>query len=102
LINSKSDLNAKEEHGKTPLHIVCEKNFPTVIDILLKRGANIEAADKDGKTALYMAVLNGEIPVHMLICAKCDLNVRDNFFLVEHCDDGLPRIPLAKGNSNPS
>jgi len=67
LINSKSDLNAKEEHGKTPLHIAC---FQTVIDILLKRGANIEAADKDGKTALYMAVLNGEIPVHMLICAN--------------------------------
>ena len=46
------DINYKDVHGATALHKAVEGYFLTVLKVILKSGADIEAKDKNGKTPL--------------------------------------------------
>ncbi|KAI0270169.1 ankyrin repeat-containing domain protein [Russula aff. rugulosa BPL654] len=44
--------------GGTPLHVASACGAPEVVRLLLEHGADIEAKDKNGKTALQEAAEN--------------------------------------------
>ena len=72
LIAKGADVNALDEHGKTPLHLV---ENPEVAKILLEAGANVHALDNTSATPLHK-VANREI-AKILIKAGANVNALD-------------------------
>lgn len=48
------------EHGQTPLHFAMNRNRYDILDLLIELGANLEAEDMSGQTALAVAMLRGD------------------------------------------
>ncbi len=49
----KVDINAPDNNGATPLHLVCGKGWIECVNLLLKFGANINAADNKENLAIH-------------------------------------------------
>jgi ankyrin repeat protein len=49
--------------GKTALHLAAQKGHEAIVQILIQKGANVEAKDVGGKTALYWAAQDWRIEV---------------------------------------
>ncbi|EFO63428.1 GA binding protein beta-1 chain [Giardia lamblia P15] len=49
------DLDAVDDHGRTPLHIACIKGHPDIAHALIESGVNIVILDMDGKSPRYYA-----------------------------------------------
>ena len=78
LLEHGADLEAKDDHGQTPLATAVEDYTFEAIPILLKRGANLEARDNKGRTPLGVAVRNGLFEVaRILIEAGANLEAKD-------------------------
>jgi ankyrin repeat protein len=56
LIESGADLNARDDHGFTPLHFAAQEHAPEIARILLGKGADPNARDEDGNSVLWRAV----------------------------------------------
>jgi ankyrin repeat protein len=64
-------VNAQAGLGETPLHMgSCPVGYPEIVELLLLHGANIEARQNNGATALRQAVLAGNIHVVELLLTK--------------------------------
>ena len=62
LLKAGVDIEARTEHGWTPLMWAARNNSnPKVIEVLLRFGANAKAKDKEGKTAADYAKDNKDI-----------------------------------------
>jgi hypothetical protein len=48
------------ERGQTPLHFAIDRKRYDILDLLIELGADLEAADKSGQTALAVAMLWGD------------------------------------------
>lgn len=66
-------INQADKDGETPL-MQAARAGSNFVPLLLKRGANTSARDKDGKTALFYA---DERATPVLLQAKADPNARD-------------------------
>jgi uncharacterized protein len=51
------EINSRGSEGQTPLHWMATLGDATGIELLLRAGANIDAADSQGNTPLHEAVL---------------------------------------------
>jgi ankyrin repeat protein len=70
-ITGKDDVNAKiDNEGKTYLMKAAFNNNKDTIKALIDLGANVNATDKSGKTALMWIVLNGDQAKTMVDTAK--------------------------------
>ena len=49
LLDAGADPNARDEDGRTPLHVAASSNNPDVIATLLEAGADPAARDEQGK-----------------------------------------------------
>src|SRR5437870_13409625 len=47
------------EQGQTPLHFAMSRKRYDILDFLIELGAELEAEDKNGRTALAVAMLEG-------------------------------------------
>ncbi|XP_055532640.1 uncharacterized protein LOC129722861 [Wyeomyia smithii] len=63
LISKGIDLNARVIGEVTALHIAASKNDSTVCDLLIVSGAELDAMDSEGRTALVVALEQEYIPV---------------------------------------
>lgn len=77
-------VNAKDENGKTPLHIAAEHGHPYVVQLLIDNNADVNVKDKNGETPLFSAI-EGEIMeaagleiVRILISHNADVNAQNN------------------------
>ena len=61
-------------NGYTPLHFACSWNKPEAVKLLLERGADVEAIDRDtGHTPLHTACGRGSLEcVQPLLDYPCD------------------------------
>ena len=59
LIQQKSDVNAQQPDGATPMQWAAYRNDLALADVLIAAGANVKAANRDGATPLYLASLQG-------------------------------------------
>ncbi|KAL6868614.1 Pfs, NACHT and ankyrin domain protein [Trichoderma novae-zelandiae] len=65
--------------SQTPLHWVVTNNREMTVRQLLKMGASIDARDRNGNTALLLALFHGhEAIAKLLIEAGADIHARDN------------------------
>eukprot|EP00450_Noctiluca_scintillans_P007425 CAMPEP_0194496230 /NCGR_PEP_ID=MMETSP0253-20130528/13568_1 /TAXON_ID=2966 /ORGANISM="Noctiluca scintillans" /LENGTH=1087 /DNA_ID=CAMNT_0039337603 /DNA_START=27 /DNA_END=3290 /DNA_ORIENTATION=- len=83
------DINALDDTQKTALHHASKKSRKrrqevqdstqaTIVQLLINRGAYIEARDHNGCTALMFAVANGDATAtKMLLDAEANFNVKD-------------------------
>ncbi len=77
---NKVGINDKSKKGKTALMFAVENNSPAVVQVLLKREADVNAKDKDDKTVL-MRVLEGKTIsseiVTLLLREGADVNIKN-------------------------
>src|SRR5205085_6938049 len=59
LLLAKSDVNATQVDGASALHWAVYRDNIELVDLLLKAGANVNAANREGTTPLFMASLYG-------------------------------------------
>ena len=79
LIDSGADPNGRDETGVTPFMIAAESHHE-VLALLMRAGADINAKDSIGQTALIRAAACGEVKVvEMLIEVGADITVTDQF-----------------------
>lgn len=81
LLRAHANANAASRFGTTPVMYALlndDESAVRIIKLLLKRGANIDHQDADGRTALmYAAVGNRNNVLRLLIAKKANLNLRD-------------------------
>ena len=77
LVEEIEDVSAKDLEGWTPLHHAADAGNKEVIVLLLSNGANIEAVDNKGRTALYYASDSLET-IKFLVKHGANINAKDN------------------------
>jgi ankyrin repeat protein len=76
-IDKGADVNAHDNHGRTPLFLAAANNKnPVVITTLLKAGADIKARDKDGRTALMGAASFNQNPSVITTLLKAGADIK--------------------------
>lgn len=80
LDDPKNDMNEGDDHGFSPLHWACFAGRTNIVDMLLNRGARINATNMGDDTALHLAASHGHIDcVNMLLKNKADVNAVNEY-----------------------
>lgn len=75
LDDTKNDANQGDDHGFSPLHWACFSGKTTIVDMLLNRGARINATNMGDDTALHLAASHNHLDcVRLLLKNKADVN----------------------------
>ncbi|KAI5124709.1 hypothetical protein M0805_004315 [Coniferiporia weirii] len=53
--NPNVDVNGYDEYGFTALHLACDRGNVAIVEILLRKGADVRAKDEDGLSAVDLA-----------------------------------------------
>lgn len=76
LDDPKNDANQGDDHGFSPLHWACFAGRTSIADMLLNRGARINATNMGDDTALHLAASHGHLDaLKLLLKNKADVNV---------------------------
>jgi ankyrin repeat protein len=74
LLRAGAYIDSRDTFKATPLMRACEENNLEVAKVLISRGANLEAVQRDGCTALGIAAFKGRTKlVRLLINSKADI-----------------------------
>ncbi len=75
-------INAVDSDLKTPLHLATEHGYMPMVELLLEKGADINAKTGFKRTPLHFAASSGHDEIVRLFIAKgADLNEKDSFML---------------------
>src|SRR5215813_9604973 len=75
LLQKKADVNAPQVDGTTALHWAVRGDDLETADLLIRAGANVTTANREGVTPLQLAAINGTAPmIEKLIKAGADPN----------------------------
>lgn len=75
LDDTENDLNLGDDHGFSPLHWSAKEGRANIVEMLIVRGARINATNMGDDTALHLAAAHGHRDiVHMLLRSKADIN----------------------------
>lgn len=100
LLSEGAEVNIREERfNRTPLHDAAFENVDEshlgVIEVLLRKGADVNARDCDGQTPLFNLVKDGSFKiVNLFLSYEADVKVVDKF-------NHSLLFPAAAGKENP-
>jgi ankyrin repeat protein/beta-lactamase regulating signal transducer with metallopeptidase domain len=78
-IEKGTDINAKDQSGRTPLFLTVCADTNDVARFLIAKGADVNAKDSSGDTPLHSALSNGKKDIAELLIAKgADVNAETN------------------------
>src|SRR6185295_10045074 len=63
LLLKKADVNASQVDGTTALHWAVRADDLETADLLIRAGANVAAANREGVTPMQLAAVNGNAPM---------------------------------------
>ena len=63
LLQKKVDVNAPQVDGTTALHWAVRANDLETADLLIRAGATVSAANREGVTPMQLAAINGSAPM---------------------------------------
>ena len=73
------DIDQRDDHGSTPLHIAAKKGCLEVLRLLCQNQASLEARDDTGRTPLYCAAKENQVDsVRYLLEQKANPNAGNN------------------------
>ena len=86
LLQRNADVDAPQVDGTTALHWAARLDDLDIADLLIRAGANVSAANREGATPLLLAALNGNAAmIEKLIAARANPNAP----LTRHGDTAL-------------
>ncbi len=69
------DVNAKDENGRTALHIAAQNKHQDIVELLLSNGADVHAKEKNGYTPLFYGIFSNDANmVDLLVSKGADVN----------------------------
>ena len=72
-------LRRRVETDGLLLHNAARNGHKEIVELLIAKGADVDAKDEDGWTPLHWAVVNGhEETVELLLANGSDVNAKDN------------------------
>ena len=103
-------INRKNEAGLSPLIVACERNLPSIVELLLKHDADISIQDGKGRNPLAVAAFCGcdDVVDFLLNKAKNNNDDDDNVTAITTCllngtdDNGCTPLWLAARTGNSS
>ncbi|CAG9324763.1 unnamed protein product [Blepharisma stoltei] len=94
-IGNKTNIDALTSMNRTPLHLAALHGHLGVAQLLVQKGANINAKDDDNSTPLHYAAIHGDIAiVSWLLKANPDITITD--YLDRTPADVSPSIEIYK------
>ena len=73
-------LEISDYRGQTPLFLAIDSQRTNIVQLLLDRGANVQAKDVDKMTALMLACQQNNVEImRLLLAAQADPHARDYF-----------------------
>ena len=81
LLNNGADIAARDSNGNTPLHFACDYMAEIhLTGMLLDHGADVNAVNLEGQTALLLAVWRGKISLTQLLLTRgADVTLKDRY-----------------------
>ncbi|KAH7349198.1 kinase-like domain-containing protein, partial [Pyrenochaeta sp. MPI-SDFR-AT-0127] len=67
LIEHGADINADNDHGRTPLHLAAKGGHNELVQLLIQNRADTNAVDNFGRTPLHLAARHGHLEVVRLL-----------------------------------
>ena len=83
-------INFQDEIGQTPLILASAKGYLSMVKKLIERGARVDASQKDGTNAAYVAAQNGHFDVLKLLIQN-----HSNLINLKGYKGQLPLFPAA-------
>lgn len=78
LLDSKADIEEKNEHGSTCLHLATDRRNYALAEFLIQKKAHVDAQHKYDGTCLHIAARSGYIEIiKLLLTHKADVNTFD-------------------------
>jgi ankyrin repeat protein len=82
LIDSGADINARNKHGLTALHVAISRGNSELVNFLIQKGARLDVRDEYERTPLHYACLNSRNRMKILRsvlsdCQKSEVDRRD-------------------------
>ncbi|KDR11771.1 integrin-linked protein kinase [Zootermopsis nevadensis] len=75
LDDTEHDMNQGDDHGFSPLHWSSKEGHIKIVDLLMLRGARVNATNRGDDTPLHLAAAHGHRDiVHMLLRNRADVN----------------------------
>eukprot|EP00730_Choanoeca_flexa_P005848 TRINITY_DN12033_c0_g1_i10.p2 TRINITY_DN12033_c0_g1~~TRINITY_DN12033_c0_g1_i10.p2 ORF type:complete len:493 (+),score=90.42 TRINITY_DN12033_c0_g1_i10:1-1479(+) len=105
LIMAGADANVPTGRGAMPLHRASHRGLMDMMQCLLEAGARVNAVNKEGETALYLAACRSTACVRLLLDHAADVNIPNHlgntpiFNAVKKVDLDMARLLMAKGAS---
>lgn len=78
LLDKGANVEAVDQHMKTPLHHAVIEGFEEMVELLLRKGANVKVEDYRGATPLQVAIAKGaDSIITLLLNSGADIEARN-------------------------